>query len=198
MEQERRKPGRLLGTRVYLCGAMDRVTDGGVTWRASITPKLNEMGVIVFNPAKKPVGKGIGDETDREERREWVSKGMWTKIRNFMRRVRGIDLRMVNITDFTIIKVDPEVHMCGSYEEIAIANHEKKPILIWVEGGKGKTPWWLFGMVPHEHIFSSEQELLDYLHHVDTAKRVKTYKRWYFFDFDELYNPVVLQRMNGV
>ena len=43
---------RLSGQRVYLAGAMDRVQDRGAGWRDKITPFLEDMGVIVFNPLK--------------------------------------------------------------------------------------------------------------------------------------------------
>ena len=36
---------RLKNSLCYLCGAMDRVEDGGAGWRENITPKLKEMGV---------------------------------------------------------------------------------------------------------------------------------------------------------
>ena len=45
---------RLKNTICYLCGPMDRVADGGVTWRRNLTPKLREMGVGVLDPSKKP------------------------------------------------------------------------------------------------------------------------------------------------
>ena len=45
---------RLQNQRVYLAGAMDRVKDRGVAWRDSITPFLEELGCVVFNPISKP------------------------------------------------------------------------------------------------------------------------------------------------
>ncbi len=188
--------GRLAGTRTYLCGAMDRVPDGGVPWREEITPVLQEKGVIVFDPAHKPIAS-VQDETDKSERERWTREGDWEKIRRFVKEIRGQDLRMVNTCDFVIARVDPDVHMCGSYEEMAIANHEKKPILVWTVGGKHRTPWWLFGMLPHEHIFGSREDLLAYLDHVDTAPRVRGFRRWFFFKQDVLYNRAVLGKLGA-
>ena len=45
---------RLKNTICYLCGPMDRVADGGVTWRRNLTPKLKDMGIGVLDPCKKP------------------------------------------------------------------------------------------------------------------------------------------------
>lgn len=190
------RTGRLAGMRIYLSGPMDRVPDGGIVWRQEITPILQDYGLIVFDPVNKPIAT-CQDETDQSERRRWTREGRWDLVRQFVKEIRGQDLRMVNTCDFLILRVDPDVHMAGSYEEAAIANHEKKPILVWTVGGKERTPWWLFGMLPHEHIFGSREDLLAYLDHVDTAPRVRTFRRWFFFRQDVLYNRAVLGRLGG-
>ena len=53
---------RLKNQRVYLAGAMDRVADRGATWRDNITPFLEGLGVIVFNPISKPSETGLEDQ----------------------------------------------------------------------------------------------------------------------------------------
>ena len=45
---------RLKGTMCYLCGAMDRVPDGGEGWRRMISPVLRDMGIGVLDPCNKP------------------------------------------------------------------------------------------------------------------------------------------------
>ena len=45
---------RLKTQRVYLAGAMDRVVDRGTGWRDDITPFLEKLDIIVFNPISKP------------------------------------------------------------------------------------------------------------------------------------------------
>ena len=52
---------RLKNQRVYLAGAMDRVADRGTTWRDSITPFLDQLGIVVFNPISKPGNVGLED-----------------------------------------------------------------------------------------------------------------------------------------
>ena len=53
---------RLLNQRVYLVGAVDRAEDRGHGWRQSITPFLESLGVVVFNPLTKPISLGKEDE----------------------------------------------------------------------------------------------------------------------------------------
>ncbi len=50
---------RLKNQRVYLAGAMDRVADRGTGWRDNITPFLENLGVVVFNPIRKPTDIGL-------------------------------------------------------------------------------------------------------------------------------------------
>lgn len=173
---------RLCGSRCYLIGPMDRVADGGVTWREDLQKYLEQLGVVVFNPCNKPISLGREDAENRELRKKLKDSGDFDTVRDLVKMIRVVDLRMVDITDFSIVHLDVDVHMCGSYEEIALANRQKKPVLVHVKQGKENTPDWLLGQVPHELIFSSWSELKDYILHVHAAENFEHYKRWMFFD----------------
>ncbi len=195
VEPRPHSPCLLAGTRAYLCGGMDRVKDGGVTWRRNITPKLEELGVVIFDPTNKPFYDNKGDESDRHVRNRWLYAGEYEKMHDFMADVRGGDLRMVNHCDFVIIYIDTTTHLCGSYEEIAIANHEKKPILVVCKQLKAGAPWWLFGQLPHQHIFGSFVEMFEYLKGIDSGQIKDETSRWYFYRPEVLYNKKVLARL---
>lgn len=80
-----------------------------------------------------------------------------------------------------------DVHACGTYEEIVLANSQKKPVLIWCQQGKKFAPNWLFFMLPHQHIFDSMESLSSYLHYIDSYEdEVEHHKRWFFFDQERL------------
>ena len=174
---------KLFNTRCYLIGAMDRVKDGGVGWRRQIIPKLNKLGVIVFDPTNKPTrGIGIEDSKNRDRISNLKKRGKYDEASDLAKPIRTMDLRMVDTSDFIICNLDIDVHACGTYEELFLANREKKPILIHVEQGKTNVPHWLLATIPHQHIFDSWTELLDYLSRVANGKDTKDYKRWIFFD----------------
>ena len=173
---------KLNGMRTYLAGAMDRVPDGGVGWRNRISPILKSIGVTVLNPCDKPVEGGLEDANTRSEIDILKKTKNYSAIRKQYGVIRTLDLRCVDISDFIIASVDTNVHACGTYEEISVANSQKKPVLIWCQQGKENAPNWLFFMLPHEHIFSSLDELLEYLINVHTGRDIKHYKRWFFFD----------------
>jgi hypothetical protein len=177
--------GRLNKQRAYLCGAMDRVKDRGVGWREDITPFLKNIGIEVFNPITKPSNIGLEDENVAQVKAKLKSQKRYDELTDMMKVIRGVDLRLVDISDFLIVNLDLDIHPCGTYEEIFLANRQKKPIIIHMEQGKEHTPDWLFGAIPHHMIFSKWVDIKDYLCYIDGAESIDTYKRWYFFNIGE-------------
>ncbi len=172
---------RLKNQRVYLAGAMDRVPDRGVTWRDNITPFLESLGIVVFNPIKKPSIEGSEDEQTHIYKVKLKKEQKFDELSNLMKTIRSVDLRLVDISDFLIVNLDIDQHPCGTYEEIFLANRSKKPVIIHMEQGKNFAPDWLFGTIPHQMIFSSWDEIKDYLKHIDSCQNIEPYKRWQFF-----------------
>jgi len=172
---------RLKNQRVYLAGAMDRVPDRGSTWRDNITPFLQDLGVVVFNPIKKPSVIGMEDAATHELKAKLKNQERYEGLSQVMKVIRSVDLRLVDISDFLIVNLDLDIHPCGTYEEIFSANRCKKPILIHVEQGKINAPDWIFGAIPHQMIFSSWDDLKNYLKHIDNDENIESYRRWQFF-----------------
>lgn len=172
---------RLKNQRVYLAGAMDRVFDRGSGWRDSITPFLENLGIVVFNPIKKPSSIGQEDEHTHKFKLKLKLEQNYDELSELMKVIRSVDLRLVDISDFLIVNLDLDVHPCGTYEEIFWANRQKKPIIIHMVQGKQFAPDWLFGTVPHQMIFSSWDKIKEYLYHINTDCEIITYKRWSFF-----------------
>jgi hypothetical protein len=160
---------------------MDRVPDGGITWRKKVTPDLQSMGLAVIDPCNKPINGVIEDSETRHWIEYYKETGQYSKIKEKFGIIRNADLRCVDVSDFIIAYIDMDVHMCGSYEEISTANRQKKPVLVWCKQGKKSAPNWLFFMLPHEHIFSSLSEIMSYLESINTTDNIKNLKRWFFF-----------------
>jgi nucleoside 2-deoxyribosyltransferase len=168
--------------RVYLAGAMDRVVDRGKGWRDDITPFLEHLGIIVFNPIKKPIIIGQEDEKTHKYKKVLKQQKSYDELSELMKVIRSVDLRLVDISDFMIVNLDLDVHPCGTYEEIFWANRQKKPIIVHMVQGKQQAPDWLFGTIPHQMIFSSWLEIRDYLNYINDFCEIETFNRWYFFD----------------
>ncbi len=174
---------RLKNQRAYLCGAMDRAKDGGVGWREEVALFIRGIDGIVLNPCEKEklLGFAIEDLEDRSLRREWKETGQWDKLAE-CKIIRNVDLRMVDISDYLIVYLDMECNPFGTIEEISLANRQKKPVLIWAEGGKKHAPDWLFWMLPHYYIFDDKDSLMTYINNVDSGELDPDDDRWVFFN----------------
>ena len=173
---------RLKGKRAYLCGAFDRVDDRGMGWRERITPDLKDMGIAVWNPLLKPIEIGTEDENAHAIKQKLKKSHRYDELSSMMKTIRAVDLRMVDVCDFVIASINIGVHASGTYEEIFLANRQKKPIIVHVEQGKENTPDWLFGTIPHEMIFSKWDEVEEYLSYINSSDEIEDHKRWYFFN----------------
>ena len=183
---------RLWGARCYLSGAMDRVPDRGTQWRERITPYLEHLGVIVLNPCRKPIY--IDPEMEnRVVRRKQKKEEDSDSLMQDMKRIRSIDLRLTDMADFLIVNIDMEVHACGTYEELGWANRMKKPILIRCAQGKEHMADWIFGMIPHQHVFGTWKDLKEYLHHIHSDENVDEMRRWMFFDYSILVPKISVE-----
>lgn len=177
---------RLNGARAYLSGAIEDAKDGeDITWRESVTEQLKAIGVKVCNPTKKVVKHQRSYDETLEKAGYFKSlrdSGQYDRLREEGKIIRNIDLRLVDVCDFIIVRLDETLKTCGTWEEGFLANREKKPVLVWYVQGKNKAPVWLFWTVPHEHIFSSEDELMDYVRAVDSGEA--DHDRWVLYDFE--------------
>jgi hypothetical protein len=181
------KMNRLNKHIALLSGPMDEVSDNGAGWRSMLTPILHQIGIGVFNPCDKPTNEG--DESP-EVKAEWAylkENGRWDEYRTLIKPIIGVDLRMVDKSDFIILYINKEVHMCGSYHESAWAFLERKPVLVVCEQGKVNCPMFIFGLTPHEQIFDNFADMLLYLTKVANGTIEPDKKRWRFFDYDKVF-----------
>jgi hypothetical protein len=69
----------------------------------------------------------------------------------------------------------------------------KNPILVHCPQGKVNIPDWIWGMIPHQHVFGSWDDLKAYLVYVHTAPEVDHMKRWMFFEYSRMQPKVSLE-----
>jgi hypothetical protein len=152
--------GQLKGASCFLSGPIDRVSDDGVQWRLYIKEKAEEMdlGLSFFDPCDKPAGLGSEIGVEKTQVQDLIRENKWQEAQDFVKTFRRYDLRGVDTSDFLIVKVDLDVHMCGTYDELFTAEREQKPILVIMGKGQKKEdiPTWLIA-------FIHEDEILDIL-----------------------------------
>lgn len=174
---------RLKNNRCYLAGAMEMDPDNGVEWRQVIQKELQDLGIYWLDPTNKPTETGKETPETKQELFQARAVRDYDAVYSRMKPIRCIDLRMTDISDFLIVNLDPQTPTFGTLEEMANSNRQKKPIVVRIVGGKEKTPLWLLGMLPHQLIFSTWEEVCAYLRHIAHDRVINTLGRWYFFNW---------------
>jgi hypothetical protein len=172
---------KLRNMRCYLAGAMEKEPDLGQGWREKIKKDLRSLGIIWFDPLDKPYDVGQEDEVSYKQRDRDRSIGNLFSVKISMEPVCSADIRMVTVSDFMIVKLNPKVPTFGTHDEISVANSQNKPILIWIEGGLRCIPFWLIGKLPVWSFFGSKKTLVQYLRYIDECGIHDQEGRWMFY-----------------
>ena len=173
------------GFQIYLAGPIDFVKDRGVGFRESITKKLMKIGLdrtMILDPCQKPVSSDKYRDFDSEaDYYDMLRKHcMWDELEAQTKMTIHVDLRMVDLSDVIIAVFNPDVFMFGTIHEIVQARQQKKPVLVVDPRGKDGTSIWALGLVGHNHIFTTEDEAIDYLDDVLSGKLEVNMTEWLF------------------
>lgn len=157
----------LNSTITYLAGPIDKAKDLGVGWRKEFRIKAEHFGIKILDPTHKP--NDMLSETAAEQAtiHSLRSRHDWEGMTRYIKKIRHLDLRFVDLCDFVIAYVDPTIHMCGTYHEIFLASQQEKPILLIVNGGLDAMPAWLFSVVNYKEVFASIDDCIAYLDLID-------------------------------
>lgn len=179
---------RLNGLRSYLSGPCENAKFYGAGWRDELTPKLKELGLIVFDPVHKNGAKLDFIDNNSEEFnyvKDLRNQGKFEELAKCMRSVVHLDLRLIDCCDLVIVQLDESVATTGTIDEICLACLERKPVFLCSKQGKKSVPIWLFGRIPLEYIFNDLDEILQRLKDIaycdekDLPKYIDN-KRWLF------------------
>ncbi len=173
------------GFQVYLAGPIDFVKDRGRGFRATITEKLLKIGLdksMILDPCKKPVSLETFRDFDSEaDYYDMLRKHkMWDELETQTKMTIHVDLRMVDLSDVIIAVINPKVFMFGTIHEIVQARQQKKPVLLVDPRGKEGTSIWALGLVGHHHVFTTEDEAIDYLGDVLSGRLEVDMTEWLF------------------
>lgn len=170
----------LKGTKTYLIGPMQY--GNGRKWREDISGFLKGIGVIYFDPYKKPfINAPEEDENTHSRMFALMESGEYDEVSEYFKQVRSFDLSMVDRSDFIICYLNPKVPTYGTVEELATAVKMKRPVFLVVEGGKKNTPLWVMGMIPHKYIYDSFDDVKKVLTNIDSGVKTTDSDRWRLF-----------------
>lgn len=184
---------RLKYMQFYTAGPMQyQAWDKGIAWRDKVKAFLSERKAFMISPLDKPTTDLEVLETDED--RNFIARLKenedYDELRRIMKKVVRSDLRISDNCAGTIAQIDTSIHTCGTYHEIVNASNQHKPIMLFVNGGKNKAPDWIYGIVPHQTIFGSLDDLLAHLDRVDrnceTPEELKVSNRWVFLNYEKI------------
>ncbi len=182
---------RLKGQLCYVAGPIDDVSiEEATSWRNDTTIFLKKMNVGVIDPTKKPLKDNFPELESKEFRKLMKQDGKYNELAAlFKKHIRQPDLRACDKSDFLIAYLDLSKVICGTWEEIFECNRAKKPVLVVIKQGKVNCPDWLLATVEPAHIFSTFDELKEYLTFVNEAEYVvpESYGRWVWFNYEEIF-----------
>lgn len=172
---------KLRNSMIYLCGPIDDADDHGIGWRESISKRLKQLGVLVLDPTNKPTDDFSESPKDHAIRQQLKDNGDFDTLHTDGQDIRNFDLRCVDKSDAIIVYLDMSIIMCGTIEELTIANLQQKPCLVFCKQGKQSIPNWIYWMLDPKYIFNNSEEIVDYLGDVNNGDIDD--KRWKLFDF---------------
>lgn len=151
----------------------------GKPWRNNVEYQLKEMGIIVLNPYNHPFVNSTQEDNDVQFKlKDLIASEKYDEVSAIMKKVRSEDLRCVDIVDFVFCYINPHFPTCGAWEEMFSANYSKKPIFFVTEGGRAKTPFWVFGTIPHKYIYNTIDEALTTIKNIDNGTIPIDSDRW--------------------
>ena len=180
---------RLKNTRCYLAGAIEKESYSGSQWREKVKSDLSNLGIHWLDPTKKPTTVGIEDSETALSLRRARNDLNGTLVKSLMKPIRHVDLRMIDISDFVIVRIEPSLPTFGTHEEVDRAINQNKPVLIMVEGGLEVAPFWWFDKVDLTLLFGNWSNLYTYLDVVahssckDISIMEESNWQWIFFDW---------------
>lgn len=166
------------GSRVYLSGGMQYVTDGQ-TWREKAKARLRPLGITCFDPYFKPFLHSFPeDNKTRAHLAASMNEGRYRWVHKRMKEVRNEDLRICDISDFALIVINPKVPSWGTAEELFEMNSQKKPVFVVIEQGRRFTPLWLMGTLPPHYFYDSLEKALLMIERINSGQKKIDSSRW--------------------
>lgn len=155
-------------TTTYLAGYMEFGKDGA-NWRQEATEWLSkDFGVRVFNPYEKPFVEQIEENEEKTAYlRNEMRQGRFDEAQHHMKRIRALDLAMVDKADFLIAYIDPAIPTYGTVDEICHAARLRKPVFTVVKGGVAEVPLWILATLPMSQFFHNFNELRVHLNQIN-------------------------------
>lgn len=183
--------GLLRNTKCYLAGPIEYADDkrGGVVWRNELTPKLEDLGVRIYDPMRKPLWY---PEITKGDPGKYVKQVINAKpgedVRPAFDAIKFIekaDFRYIYDCEWVIVYL-PKTFTVGTIDEIRAAVDAGKPIFVVSPDMIPSS--WLMGMVAtpetwKEVFFRSMDDCLEHIKRIDKGQVALDPLPWIFLSY---------------
>ena len=174
----------------YLVGPIDNISHADATgWRRDMTEFLQSLGVFVLDPTLKPIDGYAEDEEFFKKKARLKQDGKYDELYKIGKPIRSFDLNAVDMSSFIIVNLDLDVKMCGTWNELFIADQQRMPCLIMCSQGLDKIPDWLYFSLPSDFFFSNWDDLKNYITGIHDGSINELHNRWHLIDYDRILPP---------
>jgi hypothetical protein len=146
--------------RVYLSGAIEYAPDFGRAWRAAITPFLESLGHVVYDPALDEK-KNLSDE-ERLHFRQWKTTDL-PRFQQTLRKIIAYDLDHIEQkTDFILCYWDEYSRLgAGTQGELTLAHRVGIPVYLVAVIPIAEVSGWILGC--SSQVFRGLDELKSFM-----------------------------------
>jgi len=167
-------PLELPALKAYLCGSIQASDDGGVTWRRTITPLLEKLGIVALDPTIYEAAE-LGDPDSVKDTIDGCrDKGDYDRFDHLVDLLIDRDVRLVHEANMLVGYYDPKKQSAGTICEIWEAVMAVKiPVYIVTYAPVKEWSYWLHRVIRrHGKIFTSWTELLEFLDKTYGARKI--------------------------
>jgi nucleoside 2-deoxyribosyltransferase len=151
----------------YLAGPIELdKSDGGQSWRNTVTPTIEEAGISVQDPCKtEPLATGMDVVMAQDQFDRWIKSSHYDKFSEKFKLIVDKDIRMVRRSDFIIVHLFPNIGTTGTVHEMAEAWRLNKPIYLVYYGAVSSLSKWALFLTTDSggKVFPNKKQLTDYV-----------------------------------
>lgn len=166
-------------TRCYLAGNIEYSSDSK-NWRKTVKQELEKIKIKVFSPLDITFEDQCKETDITKEfliqKRHFGEKEDLDYVSKYMQSIVRKDLRMVDLSDFVIFKLEIDKPTFGTMHELVICSSQKKPIFIILD--KKKCPLWLYGIVSYLDFYDDEDEVIDVIYKINKGELMMDQEKW--------------------
>ena len=146
--------------RVYLSGAIEYAPDHGRAWRAAVTPFLESLGHVAYDPALDEK-KNLSEE-ERRHFREWKSTDL-PRFQQTVRKIIAYDLDYIELkTDFILCYWDQYSQRgAGTQAELTVAFRMGLPVYLVAGMPLSDVSGWILGC--STQVFTNFEDLKSFM-----------------------------------